>query len=40
MKFFVNFFKMRVSDMGINLSGGNIGMAKKNLDGAQVGAVH
>ena len=32
MKFFVNFFKVGIGDMGVNLSGGNIGMAKEALN--------
>lgn len=40
MKFFMNFAKMRVGDMGVDLSGGYIGMAKKGLNRTEVGAVH
>ena len=31
---------MGVGDVGVNLSGRNIGMSQEGLDGADVGAVH
>ncbi len=36
----MNFLEMRVGDVGINLGGGNVGVAEHGLDGANVGAVH
>ena len=40
MEFVVDFFEMRVGDMGVNLGGRNIGVAKHGLNRAQVGAIH
>lgn len=40
MEAIVDFFKMRVGNVSIDLGGGDIGVAKHGLDGAQVGAVH
>lgn len=34
MEFVVDFFKMRVGDVGVNLGGGDVGVAKEGLDGA------
>lgn len=31
---------MWVGDVGVNLSSGNIGVAKHSLDGANIGTVH
>ena len=31
---------MGICDVGVNLGGRNIGMAKKRLDGTKIGAVH
>ena len=31
---------MSVGDVGVNLGGGNVGMAKHGLDGTNVGAIH
>ncbi len=36
----MNFFEMLVSDVGVDLSGGNVGVAEHGLDGAEIGAVH
>lgn len=39
MIFFINSGQLLMGNMGINLSGGNISMTQKLLDGAQVGAI-
>ena len=31
---------MRIRDVGVDLRGGNVGVAKEGLDGTEVGAVH
>ena len=31
---------MGVGDVGVDLGGGDVGMAEHGLDGAEVGAVH
>ena len=31
---------MLISDMGVDLGGGDVGMAEQTLDGANIGAVH
>ena len=40
MEAFVDFLQMGVGDVGVNLSGADVGMAEKGLDGADVSAVH
>jgi hypothetical protein len=40
MESFVNFAKMRIGDVGVDLSRADVSVAKKRLDGADVGAVH
>ncbi len=40
MIFVVDFFKVRVGDMSVDLGGGNVSVAEHSLDGAEVGAVH
>lgn len=40
MEAFVDFFKMWVGDVSVDLSGADIGVAKHGLDRANVGAVH
>ena len=40
MKTFVNFAEMGVGDVGVNLGGGDVGVAEERLDGAKIGAVH
>lgn len=40
MKAFMNFAKMGIGDVGVNLGGGNVGVTEERLDRAQVGAVH
>ena len=40
MKLFVNLAEVRVGDVGVDLSGGDVGVAEKGLDGAEIGAVH
>ena len=39
MKFFVSLSQMRVSNVRINLRGGNIGVPEKKLNATHVGAV-
>lgn len=36
----MNFTEMGVGDVGVNLSGADVGMSKKSLDGSKIGAVH
>ncbi len=31
---------MLIGDMGVDLGGGDVGMAEQTLDGANIGAVH
>ena len=40
MKFIMDFFEMSIGDMGVNLSGADVGMAEEGLDGAEIGTVH
>ena len=40
MKSFVNFFELRIGDVGVNLRGSNRRMSEHCLDAADVGAVH
>ena len=40
VKFFVNFFEVRIGDMGINLSSSDIGVTEKTLDGANICTIH
>ena len=39
MEFFVDLGQMFVGDVGIDLRGGDVGMAQECLDGAEVGSV-
>lgn len=36
----MDFLEVGVSNVGVNLGSGNIGVAEHGLDGADVGAVH
>ena len=36
----VDLFEMLVGDVGVDLGGGDVGVAEQGLDGAEVGAVH
>ena len=40
MKAFVNFAKVGIGDVSVDLGGGNVGVTEERLDRAQVGAVH
>ena len=40
MKAIVNFFKVRVGDVSIDLGGGDVGMTEHGLDGAEIGTIH
>lgn len=40
MVFFVGFAEVGVGDVGVDLGGGDVGVAEHALDGADVGAVH
>ena len=40
MEFFVDFAEVGVGDVGVDLGGGDVGVAEHGLDGAEVGAVH
>ena len=40
MELFVNLAEVGVGDVGVNLGGGDVGVAEKSLDGAEVCAVH
>ena len=40
MKAFVNFAKVRIGDVSVDLGGGNVGVTEKGLDGTQVGTIH
>lgn len=40
MKFVVNFFEMLVGDVGVDLRGGDICVAKHSLNGAKVRAIN
>jgi len=40
MEALVDFFEMGVGDMGIDLCGGDVGVAEERLDRTEVGAVH
>ncbi len=40
MKLLVDFFEVLVGDMGVDLGGGDVGVAEHGLDGAEVSAVH
>lgn len=40
MELFVNLAEVGVGDVGVDLSGGNVGVAEERLNGAEVGAVH
>lgn len=39
MVFFVGGFKMGIGNMSVNLGSGDVGMAKKRLDRAEIGAI-
>ena len=39
MKIFVNIAELFVRHMGVDLGGGDVGVAEEGLDGADVGAV-
>ena len=39
MKIFVDIAELFVGNVGINLGGGDVGMAEKGLDGTDIGAV-
>ena len=39
MKIFVHFPQLFVRHVSVDLGGGDVGMAKEGLDGAEVGAV-
>ena len=36
----MNFFEVRVGNVGIDLGGADIGVAEHSLDGANIGAIH
>ena len=36
----MDFFEMLVGDVGVDLGGGDVGVAKQSLDGTEIGAVH
>lgn len=36
----MDFFQVEVGDVGVDLGGGDVGVAEHGLDGADVGAVH
>ena len=36
----MDFFEVGVGDVGVDLGGGDVGVAEHGLDGADVGAVH
>ena len=38
--FFVNFFEVRICDMGVDLSSADIAVAEQGLNGTKVCAVH
>ncbi len=40
MEFFVDFAKVGVGDVSVDLGGGDVGVAEHGLDAAEVGAVH
>ena len=40
VKFLVDFFEVLVGNVGVNLGGGDVGVAEHGLHGADVGAVH
>lgn len=40
MKLFVDFAEVGVSDVGVDLGGGDVGVTEHGLDRANVGAVH
>ena len=40
METFVDFAKMLVGDVSVNLGCRNVGVAEKRLDGADIGTVH
>ena len=39
MKIFVDIAELFVRHVGVNLGGGDVGVAEEGLDGAEVGAV-
>ena len=39
MKIFVDIAELFIRHMGVDLSGGDVGVAEEGLDGAEVGAV-
>ena len=39
MKIFVDIAELFIRHMGVDLSGGDVGVAEESLDGAEVGAV-
>ena len=40
MEALMDFFKMLVGDVSVDLGGGDVGVAEQSLDGAEVGAIH
>ncbi len=40
VEFIVDFFEVLVRDVGVDLGGGNVGVAEHGLDGAEIGAIH
>lgn len=40
VEFFVDVAEVGVGDVGVDLGGGDVGVAEEALDGADVGAVH
>ena len=40
MEFVVDFLQMGVGDVGVDLGGGDVGVAEERLNGAEVSAVH
>ena len=40
VEFLVYFFEVLVGNVGVNLGGGDVGVAEHGLHGADVGAVH
>ena len=40
MEFFVDFFKVSIRNVGVDLGGGDVAVAEHGLDASKVGAVH
>ena len=40
VKFFVNFFEVRIGDVSVNLSSSDVGVTEKTLDGANICTIH